>query len=85
MDSLMFYVAFPVIGLIFLLIGAARRDPPFIIGASICLGGWLMTVISQHGDVNAIVNWAGPIWVKLLIGIICSVIGGLILKASFSR
>ncbi len=85
MDSLMFSVALPIIAIIFLLVGIARGDAPMVFGPALVLGAWLMVILSKSGNVDSIVNFAEPLWVKIIIGVICSVIAGLILKAFFPR
>ncbi|HUW59119.1 MAG TPA: hypothetical protein VMZ92_20955 [Planctomycetota bacterium] len=84
-NAIAFYVAMPVIFSIALLTGLVRRDRGFIFAGLVCLGGWGIAVLGQSGNVSAIVNWAEPLWIKIILGVLCSVVGGLIIRAFFRK
>ena len=84
-EALMFYVAAPIIFFLFLIAGLVRGNRPMALSGVVCLGVWLLVVLGPMVDAGSLPEWSVPIWMKIVVGIVISVIAGAIVKLFFGR
>ena len=80
-----FYILLPGACLFAFILGLLTQNLQLMGLSAAMFVAFGLTALMKSGDATAIVNWAAPVWIKIIIGVFVAVVAGAILRILFGR